>query len=99
MKRIIFSLLAALLLCACQPQSVTDGRNVWKKYFHKVLTDPESMKIYEEKYVEIDDHTVQWTLDYGARNGFGAMVRKTVTFKTTHHIIDIDGQLIDVRDL
>lgn len=99
MKKLLLSLLVALTFCACEPQSVTDGRNVWKKYFHKVLTDPESLKIYEEKYVEIDDHTVQWTLDYGAKNGFGAMVRKTVTFKTTHHIIDIDGQLIDSRDL
>lgn len=99
MKRIIFSLLAALLLCACQPQSVTDGKRAWTKFFKKALKDPDSFKVYEERYEEINDHTVQWTLDYGAKNSYGAMERRTVTFKTTHDIIEIDGQLIDVRDL
>lgn len=99
MRKIALTLLAALALCACQPRSVTDGKRAWTKYFNKVLKDPESFKVYDEKYEELNENTVRWTLDYGAKNSFGAMTRRTVTFTTTYDLIDIDGTLIDTNDL
>lgn len=99
MRKIAFLLIAALTLCACQPKAVTDGKRTWTKYFKKVLKDPESFKVYDESYQQLNDHTVQWTLDYGAKNSYGAMERRTVTFKTTVNLIEIDGSLIDTTDL
>lgn len=95
MKRLLLILLAPLILASCQPRSVTDGKRAWTRYFKKVLKDPESFKVYDEQYQELDEHTVQWTLDYGAKNSYGAMERRTVKFKTTHGLIEIDGNLID----
>lgn len=97
MRKTALILLAAFTLCACQPKSVTDGKRAWTKYFNKVLKDPESFKVYEEKYEVVGEHNVRWTLDYGAKNSYGAMVRNKVTFYTTGRLIDIDGKLIDTE--
>lgn len=55
--------------------------------------------MYEETLKPIDDYSARWTLDYGSMNNYGAMERRTVTFKTTNDLIDIDGHLVDVSDL
>ena len=99
MKRLLLILLAAISLAACQPESVTRGRKTYQRYFSKVLKDPESFKVYEETVEPLNEHSARWTLDYGAKNSYGAMERRTVTFKTTVDIIEIDGRLIDVKDL
>ena len=98
MRKLAF-LFIAVLLFACQPTAVTKGKRTWTKYFNKVLKDPSSFKVYDEHSEVIDDHTVRWTLDYGAKNSYGAMERRTVTFKTTVDLIEIDGKLIDTNDL
>lgn len=64
-----------------------------------MLKDPESFKVYEEKVEPLNEHSARWTLDYGAKNSYGAMERRTVTFKTTVDLIEIDGNLINVNDL
>ena len=99
MKRAVIIILSSLLLAACEPASVTSGRRTYELYFRKVLKDPDSFKVYDEMVEPIDDHSAMWTIDYGARNGYGGMVRRTVTFKTTAGLIDIDGKLVDVSDL
>lgn len=99
MKRLLLILLAPLILLSCQPAAVSHGRKTYERYFRKVLKDPESFKVYEETVEPIDDYSARWTLDYGAKNSYGAMERRTVTFKTTNDLIDIDGHLVDVSDL
>ena len=99
MKRLLLILLVPLILLSCQPAAVSHGRKTYERYFHKVLKDPESFKVYEETVEPIDDYSARWTLDYGAKNSYGAMERRTVTFKTTNDLIDIDGHLVDVSDL
>ena len=99
MKRLLLILLAAISLAACQPESVTRGRKTYQRYFSKVLTDPESFKVYEETVEPLNEHSARWTLDYGAKNSYGAMERRTVTFKTTVDLIEIDGRIVNVRDL
>lgn len=99
MKRLLLILLAPVMLMSCQPAAVSHGRNTYKRYFSKVLKDPESFMVYDESVEPIDDHSACWTLDYGAKNSYGAMERRTVTFKTTGDLIDIDGRLVDVGDL
>lgn len=99
MKRLLVILLAAISLAACQPESVTHGRKTYQRYFKKVLKDPASFKVYEETVEPINEHSAMWTLDYGAKNSYGAMERRTVRFKTTVDIIEIDGRLVDVNDL
>lgn len=99
MKKVVLLLLAALTLCACQPRSVTEGKRAWTKYLKKVLKDPESLKIYSEEYEELNDHTVRWTIDYGAKNSYGGMDRKTIVVETTYATLKINGNLIDTDDL
>lgn len=99
MKKISILLVSlVILLCSCESSAVSRGRRTYEKYFHKVLKDPESFKVYSEKYVEAPDgYEVTWTLDYGAKNSYGAMVRKEVTFTTTVGLIKIDGDLVDTN--
>ena len=98
MNRILIMLTAAFLLCACESSQVRQGRDTYKAYFRKYLKDPESFKVYKEEYKETDNG-VEWTLDYGAKNSFGAMVRKTVHFSTVYDLIDTDDGIYDKKDL
>lgn len=81
------------LFCSCGQSDVYQGRKVYKAYFQKHLKDPESFKVYEEKYEVLDEHTVRWTLDYGAKNSWGAMERETVTFETCFSMLIKDGEI------
>lgn len=65
-----------------QESNVVSGRKAYKHYFQKTLKDPESLKIYEEKYIE-DGSAVKWTLDMGAKNGYGAYTREIYEITTT----------------
>ena len=69
-----------------------NGRKTYNLYFNKFLKDPSSFTVYSEKYELVDETTVKWTIDYGARNGMGGMNRKTVTFETWGGNIDIEGE-------
>ena len=112
MKKILLLLTCTLLFCACsqEPSSVRDGRKIYTKYFRYVLKDPDSFKVYSEKYAikeskdtkdyKENNYWVEWTLDYGAKNSYGAMVRKDVSFKTYKALmIMIDGELYTSGDL
>lgn len=61
--------------------NIIKGRKAYEDYFKGILKDPESFKVYNEEY-NADGGTVEWKLDYGARNSFGGMVRKQVEFTT-----------------
>ena len=100
MRKIVVFIICTLLLCACDPAPVRNGRKIYERYYRKVLNDPESFKVYSEHYNVVDGTEVQWTLDYGAKNGYGAMVRKTVTFTTLgEYYITIDGETYSRDDL
>lgn len=71
---------------------------MYEMYFDKYLKDPSSFKVYDEKYT-LDGVRVFWKLDYGAKNGFGAMDRKCVEFETSPGYIFIDGNSYRKEDL
>lgn len=82
MKKILFIFAMIITLTGCDSPTYR-GRQMYKSYFKKTLKDPESFKVYSEKYTEEDvGKTIIWTIDYGARNSYGGMVRKTETIKT-----------------
>ena len=69
------------------------------KYFEKHLNNPSSLVIYEEEY-KIEDKNdnlspVHWTIDYGAKNRYGGMDRRTITFRTlSAAVIEVNGEHI-----
>lgn len=95
MKKLLFISLAVLMavLTACESRSVSNGRIAYENYFKQHLKDPASFTVYSETYQEDGKFEVNWTLDYGAKNSFGGMVRKTVKFKTLdrEHIFFEEG--------
>lgn len=93
-KLILIFAVAALIFSSCtSPESV--GRKAYKQYFKEVLKDPESLKIYDEEFSYPDASVIDITVDYGAKNGYGAMVRDTKHFKvnaTVPKVMDVDGE-------
>ncbi len=93
MKKILFTIigLSALFCMSSCDEAVYKGRKVYKAYFDYTLKDPESFKVYSEKYTKDGDFTVNWELDYGAKNSLGGMVREKATFTTVGTSIFIDA--------
>lgn len=91
------------ILSSCEQTSVKQGRDLYKAYFHKMLKDPNSFVVYDEKYEVSPDskYKVEWTLDYGAKNGWGAMDREVVEFTTVgDNLISFKhGRIYDKEDL
>lgn len=103
MKRIFFYLAGLVIMmsaisCSFEAKSVTEGRELYELYFKKTLKDPESLKIYEEKYVNLG-YYVEWTIDYGAKNSLGGMVRETIKIETYTEKVVVDGYEYLVKDL
>lgn len=88
MKKIILPIIIVLVLGALFSidyyAPVFQGRKAYKEFFRKSLKDPESLKIYSEKYEKESGstYTIHWTLDIGARNSYGGMVRETYHIQT-----------------
>lgn len=103
MKKILFYLAGLVIMmsaisCSFEAKSVTEGREFYQLYFKKTLKDPESLKIYDEKYVNLGDY-VLWTIDYGAKNSLGGMIRETIEIETYTRKIVVDGHEYLVKDL
>ncbi len=100
MKKILSVLFLALFICSCEPSSVRGGRELYMLYFEKTFKDPSSIKIYSEKYTEKDKSEVEWVLDVGGKNSYGAMVRKTYRITTWKTFLkNEEGKLIKKTDL
>lgn len=97
-NRILLALMAAFLLCSCDSSEIRQGRKAYQAYFKKYLKDPESFKVYKEEYKETDKG-IEWTLDYGAKNSYGAMNRETVHFSTIGNSVITDDGIYDKSDL
>lgn len=100
MKKIVLVLLCSLALMSCENSSVSEGRDIYMLYLKKIAKDPNSVKVYSEKY-EIDGAKVYWTLDVGAANSYGGMVRETIKIETVgkSHLINEDGKIITRSEL
>ena len=105
MKKILVLITLAILLCACEESEVSNGRKTYKEYFQKTLKDPNSLIIYSEKY-EKTIYGITWTLDVGAKNSYGGMIRNTYIIETIGRssVISVkrdykDLGLIDVDEL
>ncbi|MFK2681076.1 hypothetical protein ACIXT9_02130 [Bacteroides fragilis] len=100
MKKFLFVLVSlAFIFSSCEDESVREGRKLYKMYFDKVLKDPKSFIVYDEKYTVNDEYTVNWVLDAGAKNSLGGMVRKTYDITTVGETIEVDGELYRKADL
>lgn len=100
MKRIFLILISALALVGCEPSDVSSGRKLWKAYLNKYLKDPSSLVIHNEEYsITNNGHTVEWIIDYGAKNGFGGMGRETLKCETIHGSLFVNGELYKKYDL
>ena len=68
MKKLLLLLFFTISITSCDPSPVDVGREAYEAYFKSTLKDPESFKVYSEKYeVESNGMTVHWTIDYGAK--------------------------------
>lgn len=83
LKYVLFLLVivGATLFFTLYDPAIIKGRRAYEEYFEKHLTDPESFKVYNEKYTK-EGGCITWELDFGARNPMGGMVRKSITFTT-----------------
>lgn len=91
MKKFTVLVIAILALVSCEDSEVSKGRRIYKKYFKEILKDPSSLVVYREDFKKDGSSIVEWTIEYGAKNSFGGMVRKTVEFKTVNNAIYVDG--------
>lgn len=98
MKRLLLLFAMILTFSSCENRYVSDGRSMYEAYFDKVLKDPSSLKIYNESYT-VDGVSVKWTIDYGAKNSFGAMDRQTIEFKTNPSMLEVNGELYTREEL
>lgn len=91
-KTFLFTTLVIVLVCmsSCEDKYVSKGRKAYKAYFQKTLKDPSSLVIYSETY-EHESIKVDFTVDMGAKNSFGAMVRETYVFEI------LDGKIFKVN--
>lgn len=100
MKKIVLVLFCSLALMSCENSAVREGRDIYMLYLKKTAKDPNSVKVYSEKY-EIDGTTVYWTLDVGGANSYGGMVRETIKIETIGKAFlkNEDGKIITRREL
>ena len=100
MKNILLMLAMAfpMMFVSCCDKAVSQGRETYKEYFKSILKDPDSFKVYKESYTKDGEYTVNWVLDYGAKNSFGAMVRETVTFETVGTSMFINGSYFKLEE-
>lgn len=101
MKKLLPLLFLSAILCCCEQSAVRDGRKLYMLYFEKTFKAPESIKIYEEEYTVKDNGYVDWVLDVGGKNSYGAMVRKTFKVSTFKDAIikDENGNMIPIGKL
>ena len=98
MKKLLFVIISALVLVSCENGEISKGRRLYEMYFEKNLKDPQSFVVYEENFEIEDNVKVNWKLEYGARNGFGGMVREKVEFSTIDNVLIIDKHWYKLKD-
>lgn len=84
-----------LFAASCGNPKERAAIDLCKEYLSVVAKDPESLKFYEATARPLDDLDVGWevTLDWGAKNGYGAMGRETTVFEVSKNLIlKKDGQ-------
>ena len=91
MKYILFIALLCLTLTSCEDKTVSKGRKMYELYFEQNLKDPDSFVVYEEAYEKVEGE-VKWHIEYGARNGFGGMVRESIDFGSNILYLNINNE-------
>lgn len=82
MKRAVYIIALLFISFYACTNPLNESRKLYKSYFNMTLKDPSSLVIYKEEYVEWEKNKFEWTLDIGAKNEYGGMVRKTYHIKT-----------------
>ena len=95
MKSIILCLVATLLLTSCKSE-IDKDREIIKDYYQTVLKDPASYQEHSLKLIEKKkEYNKIYELDYGAKNGFGGMVRERVKIEVLgEKVFSVDDNLV-----
>ncbi len=105
MKKAFYFIAAIVMMCmmtACESKSVSQGRDLYRKYLYKTAIVPDELKIYDESFVESEDgYSVEWTVDVGGITRGGQHFRRTMHFETHGGAMlkTDDGDLIDASRL
>ena len=87
MRCILIPILLISLLGCEEQQKEKKAKAYLHDHIKKTLRDPASFKVYDEK-VEMDGrYTYILTIDYGAKNGYGGMERRTEKFSVTGDLV------------
>lgn len=89
MKKLLLILALMMLAVSCK----TNDEKQIDEYFKNNLKDPSSFVIHKlERYNTGNENDKFYKLDYGAKNGFGAMDRETVVIEFTgDHIYNVQN--------
>lgn len=99
MKKALVLIFFSLVSLSCEHPAIYEGRAAYKRYFKEQLQDPESLKIYSEKATRFSYEKAVFEVDYGAKNGFGAYVRKNVKFETKgSNYLKVNGEYYIFKD-
>lgn len=75
--RKLFFIAIIIFILGCK----SDIDTAIERYFNNSLNDPSSLVIYNKKIVDNNKNISYWVmLDYGAKNGYGGMVRQKEYF-------------------
>lgn len=96
MRKIVLFLLLGILCIGC-------GKSIEEKaidkYYQDVLIDPKSFEIHSLKLKKEEDYLKVYELDYGAKNGFGAMSRETSIIEIIgDKVVSVDGKSVHLVD-
>ena len=83
MRYIIVFLFVVLISCN---REETEAKEKLKTHIKSTLKDPNSFQVYSQE-VEKEGHVFIITIDYGAKNGFGGMVRVTERYSVVGNYV------------
>lgn len=96
MRKVVVLFLLLLPLTSCEDAKISSGRELYYMYFKEMLRDPSSFVVYKETFSK-NGAEVEWKIEYGAKNGFGGMVKEEAEFSTIGDALYIDGSMYEKK--
>lgn len=90
-----FYLALIFILSSCGGNEVVEkARAQYQSYYKKILKDPVSFKVFDEKVTVKDEYIVTFIVDYGAKNSYGGLTRTTDTILVVGDTFQVNGNSI-----